>query len=140
MNRRRHVTRLLSAIVTVTALLVGTAAAASAEEGVDVSSWQHPYGAAINWSQVRGSGIDFAFIKATEGPSGSRGDSANGWYAADSHDSMAAGVYHYARPALPLSTAVDQARYFVSVTGTLHGTHDLPPRARPGELGRPGHG
>ena len=32
-----------------------------------------------------------------------------------------------ARPALPLSTAADQARQFVGVTGVLHGALDLPP-------------
>lgn len=37
------------------------------EQGIDVASFQHPNGAAINWSQVAASGIGFAAVKATEG-------------------------------------------------------------------------
>lgn len=37
------------------------------EQGVDVASFQHPNGAAIDWSQVAASGIGFAAVKATEG-------------------------------------------------------------------------
>jgi GH25 family lysozyme M1 (1,4-beta-N-acetylmuramidase) len=37
------------------------------EPGIDVASFQHPNGAAINWSQVAGSGIGFAAVKVTEG-------------------------------------------------------------------------
>ncbi|HUY51736.1 MAG TPA: ricin-type beta-trefoil lectin domain protein [Streptosporangiaceae bacterium] len=50
-----------------------SAAIAGAEQGVDVASYQHPptsqypNGAPINWSQVAGSGIGFAGVKATEG-------------------------------------------------------------------------
>jgi GH25 family lysozyme M1 (1,4-beta-N-acetylmuramidase) len=43
------------------------AAVAGDEQGVDVASFQHPGGAAINWSQVAASGIGFAAVKATEG-------------------------------------------------------------------------
>ena len=34
---------------------------------MDVASFQHPGGAAINWSQVAASGVGFAAVKATEG-------------------------------------------------------------------------
>ncbi len=44
-----------------------SAAIPSDEQGVDVASFQHPGGAAINWSQVAASGIGFAAVKATEG-------------------------------------------------------------------------
>jgi lysozyme len=43
------------------------AAARGAERGVDVASYQHPNGAAINWPRVHASGIGFAAVKATEG-------------------------------------------------------------------------
>jgi GH25 family lysozyme M1 (1,4-beta-N-acetylmuramidase) len=43
------------------------AAVAGDEQGVDVASFQHPGGAAIDWSQVAASGIGFAAVKATEG-------------------------------------------------------------------------
>ncbi len=35
--------------------------------GVDVASFQHPNGAAINWAKVAAAGIQFAAVKATEG-------------------------------------------------------------------------
>jgi GH25 family lysozyme M1 (1,4-beta-N-acetylmuramidase) len=40
---------------------------AGALQGVDVASYQHPNGAAINWAKVAASGIQFAAVKATEG-------------------------------------------------------------------------
>jgi GH25 family lysozyme M1 (1,4-beta-N-acetylmuramidase) len=49
----------------------GRAAAASAiagaVQGVDVASFQHPGGAAINWADVAAAGIQSAAVKATEG-------------------------------------------------------------------------
>jgi lysozyme len=47
--------------------LAPAAAAKGAERGVDVASYQHPNGAAINWPRVHASGIGFAAVKATEG-------------------------------------------------------------------------
>jgi len=38
-----------------------------AAQGVDVASFQHPNGAAIDWQQVAGAGIKFAAVKVTEG-------------------------------------------------------------------------
>jgi GH25 family lysozyme M1 (1,4-beta-N-acetylmuramidase) len=46
---------------------LASAAIAGDEQGVDVASFQHPNGAAINWSQVAASGVGFAAVKATEG-------------------------------------------------------------------------
>jgi GH25 family lysozyme M1 (1,4-beta-N-acetylmuramidase) len=46
---------------------VPSLAAKGAERGVDVASYQHPNGAAINWPRVHASGIRFAAVKATEG-------------------------------------------------------------------------
>ena len=42
-------------------------ALANAIQGVDVASYQHPKGAAINWANVAAAGIKFAAVKATEG-------------------------------------------------------------------------
>ncbi len=105
--------------------LVATALPASALlSGVDVASFQHPGGASIDWAAVKASGQSFAFIKATEGTG-----YTNPYFASDWSASGAAGLYrgayHYARPALPLSTAVDQARYFVSRTGSMTGPADI---------------
>ena len=44
-----------------------TGAIAGAVQGVDVASYQHPGGAAINWADVAAAGIGFAAVKATEG-------------------------------------------------------------------------
>ncbi|MGF7239584.1 MAG: GH25 family lysozyme [Frankia sp.] len=80
--------------------------------GIDVASFQHPNDVAINWPAVRNANIRFAFVKATEGTS-----YTNPYFAADYRDAHSAGIavgaYHYARPALPISTAVSQATYFV---------------------------
>jgi len=98
--------------------------------GPDVSSWQHT-GGAINWSAVAGSGKTFAFVKATEGINGTNPPYTNPYFAGDFAGAGGAGLYrgayHFGRPALPVSTAGDQARQFVGVTGALHGALDLPP-------------
>lgn len=64
-------------------------------KGVDVSSWQHPNGAAIDWEKVADSGITFALVKATQGVG-----YVNPWLARDLDDAAAAGLlvgaYHYA--------------------------------------------
>ena len=104
--------------------------------GIDVASHQHPNGVAINWQQVVSAGHRFAYVKATEGP-GTGTDKCqrrtyytNPYFAADWSGAGAAGLYrgayHYARPQLPLSSAEEQARYFVSVAGPSNGAYDLP--------------
>jgi len=40
---------------------------AGAVQGVDVASYQHPQGAAINWADVAAAGLGFAAVKVTEG-------------------------------------------------------------------------
>ncbi len=114
------------AVVAAVLSVTGVAAPAGALlTGIDVASHQHPGGAAINWSQVRAAGHSFAFVKATEGTT-----YRNPYYGTDFAGAAAVGLfrgaYHYARPAYPLSTAVDQARYFVATTGSLGGPLDLP--------------
>jgi len=44
-----------------------TGALAGAAQGVDVASYQHPGGAAINWADAAAAGIRFAAVKVTEG-------------------------------------------------------------------------
>ena len=98
--------------------------------GPDVSKWQHT-GGSIDWHAVAASGTSFAFVKATEGFDGVNPPYTNPFFASDFAGAGGAGLYrgayHMARPALPLSTAGDQARQFVGVTGVLHGALDLPP-------------
>lgn len=132
MAHHRGSLRWLVSLLIVITMIGGAAADASAGIfGPDVSNWQHPNGAAIDWSAVARSGQQFAFIKATEGPYTGHGYYTNPYFASDWKQAGAVGLYrgayHHARPALPISTtAVAQARYFVSVTGTMHGSHDLP--------------
>jgi len=47
-------------------VLAGAGFAAADITGPDVASYQHPGGASIDWSQVKNSGRNFAFVKATE--------------------------------------------------------------------------
>ena len=109
-----------------------TAGPASAITGIDIASWQHPGGAAINWGSVRSAGHLFAFIKATEGPtSPGEGYYTNPWFSGDWVGAGAAGLlrgaYHYAQPKADPATAIDDARHFISVTGVMNGAADLPP-------------
>jgi GH25 family lysozyme M1 (1,4-beta-N-acetylmuramidase) len=45
----------------------GPSPLAGAVQGVDVASFQHPNGAAINWADVAAAGVGFAAVKVTEG-------------------------------------------------------------------------
>ncbi|MEM6749297.1 MAG: GH25 family lysozyme [Planctomycetota bacterium] len=89
-------------------------------EGIDVSHWQ----GSINWSAVANDGIDFAFMKATEGVGftdarffgNAAGATANDIYMAP---------YHFASPSL--TDAVAEANYFMSVAGDYMGPGFLPP-------------
>ncbi|MCL6454389.1 MAG: 1,4-beta-N-acetylmuramidase [Alicyclobacillus sp.] len=96
------------------------ARSASDAQGIDVSAYQ----GTINWSQVRASGISFAFIKATEGTS-----LTDSLFATNYAQAKAAGVlrgaYHFARPGA--SAAAAQAQYFLHVLEAAGGAVELPP-------------
>ena len=105
----------------------GTAVAATrCATGPDVSRWQHPNGAAINWAKVAAACNSFAIIKATESDWYTNTYFGQDW-AATSTAGLYRGAYHYARPALPVSTAVRQADYYASVVGSVQHAGDLPP-------------
>ena len=125
-SSRRVRTRLLSLALSVAFLTTGVATinvvSAQADTvitGVDVSRWDHsktsayPAGTPIDWVKVKAAGRSFAIIKASE-----RTNYRNPYFANDSAQAKAAGLvvgaYHFARPALPISTARDQARYFIT--------------------------
>lgn len=114
------------AVCTTALVLAATPAFAASNMGPDVSSHQHPNGTSIDWNRVKATGTPFAFVKATEG-----GSYKNPYFVSDWNGIAAAGMvrgtYHYARPQLPLSTAADQARAFISFTGTTVEPGDLPP-------------
>ena len=88
---------------------------ASTVQGIDVASFQHPNGAAINWTQVAGAGYKFAFIKATEGSY-----YVNPYYAGDAGGAKSAGLLtapyafgipNYSGGALQADFALDHANY-----------------------------
>jgi lysozyme len=84
----------------------GVTPAHHAVHGIDVSRWQGQ----IDWQTVRGAGIDFAYIKATEG--GDRVDPMfrQNWAEA-ARAGMPRGAYHYYYFCRP---AEEQARWFIA--------------------------
>lgn len=123
----RLVVSLAASSLVSASLLTATASAAPvAPFGPDVSSWQHPGGAAIDWVKVKAAGNAFAIVKATEGST-----YTNPYYVADIKGAGAAalvvGSYAYVRPALPISTATTQARRFADTVGNLATAGTMPP-------------
>ncbi|MFD5892807.1 MULTISPECIES: lysozyme [unclassified Streptomyces] len=97
----------------------------SGVQGIDVSHWQ----GAINWTSVKAAGIDFAYMKATEGTNFKDARfSAN--YTGSYNAGLIRGAYHFARP--NSSNGATQANYFASNGGgwskdgkTLPGVLDI---------------
>ena len=105
-----------SAVRMSTALRQATATASNTMlNGVDVASFQHPNGAAINWTNVAAAGNKFAAIKATEVDTNFL--YTNPYYAGDAKNAVAAGLYvspyAFAIPNAQGSTAQSQADYAV---------------------------
>jgi GH25 family lysozyme M1 (1,4-beta-N-acetylmuramidase) len=108
----------------------GVATTASAVEGIDVSSAQHPEtkqypkGAPIDWSDVAGAGYKFAFIKATEGSY-----YPNPYYASDLAEAQAAGMFAapYAFAIPNYSGGALQADYLLDNADYAPDGHILPP-------------
>jgi GH25 family lysozyme M1 (1,4-beta-N-acetylmuramidase) len=137
---RRPTAAVLAALLTLSvgagSAFAATAASATGEarfrsadviDGPDVASYQHPYGAKINWRAVARTHKDFAIVKATEGTS-----YRNPWFHRDYRDSRRAGLvrgsYHFARPAYPIErTARHQARFFAAHLGDTRVRDTLPP-------------
>ncbi|WP_182874721.1 GH25 family lysozyme [Microbispora sp. H10670] len=96
--------------------------------GVDVTEYQHPNGAAVNWSQIRQSGITFATLKVTRGT-----NKTNSYFRGDLAASLAQGIatapYHYLTGTS--SNAAAQADFFIDTARaagyTGHRTGELPP-------------
>ncbi|GII24651.1 GH25 family lysozyme [Planosporangium mesophilum] len=96
-----------------TAALTATAPAANAVDGipgVDVSRYQ----GTINWTQVRGAGIQFAYIAATDGPSHTS-DAFSRNYLGAYNAGVIRGAYHFARP--DESSGVQQANHLADNGG-----------------------
>lgn len=95
--------------------------------GIDVARWQHPFGKAIDWQAVRGAGIEFAIVKATESTT-----YVNPYYRQDTDGVRAVGLvrgaYHFARPSRPVvDDARAEARHFARVIARDLGPGSLPP-------------
>ncbi|HEX8361333.1 MAG TPA: GH25 family lysozyme [Longimicrobium sp.] len=99
-----------------TDLPTGPATPDDSLDGIDVSHWQ----GTIDWTAVRGSGVDFAFIKATEGATYADPQFARNWAAAADAGVMR-GAYHYFRPSVD---PVKQAENFLRAARI--GPNDLP--------------
>jgi GH25 family lysozyme M1 (1,4-beta-N-acetylmuramidase) len=117
-----------TAVAAVSVVMSGiTPALAASTAGIDVSHHQ----GTINWTQVHGAGVQFAYIKATEGSSVS--DSAfDTNYVAAYNAGVIRGAYHFALP--DRSSGTTQADYLVANGGawsadgrTLPAAVDLEP-------------
>ena len=106
---------------------VDAAAAAPAYlSGPDVSHYQHDAGPVV-WAQVKSpGGQSFAISKATENTNFTDPFFAAD-YAAEQANGLFRGGYHYARPQLPMTTAVAQADYYAATIGNTQEAGDLPP-------------
>lgn len=101
------------------------APAASYPAGIDVSHYQ----GTITWKSVKAAGIQFAYIKATEGTT-YKDPNFNANYLHAYNNKVIRGAYHFARPNLSSGSA--QATYFAGHGGawsrdnlTLPGMLDL---------------
>jgi GH25 family lysozyme M1 (1,4-beta-N-acetylmuramidase) len=95
--------------------------------GIDVSQWH----GTINWTSVKNAGIQWAYIKATEGTT-VKDANFNAYYPAAFYAGLIRGASHLARP--NLSAGNVQADYFASNGGawsadsqTLPGALDIQP-------------
>jgi GH25 family lysozyme M1 (1,4-beta-N-acetylmuramidase) len=97
----------------------------SSVAGIDISHWQ----GSINWTSVRGAGIEFAWMKATEGTDYTD-PSFDANYPAAHGAGVIRGAYHFARP--DVSSGATQANFFADNGGawsadnlTLPGVLDI---------------
>lgn len=92
--------------------------------GIDVSFFDHPNGAAIDWTAESAGGARFAYVKATENT-----DYTNPYFAADLADAkrsgMFAGAYVFGRPDQPNPAA--QADFFFQHMNWSRDGLTLPP-------------
>jgi lysozyme len=86
-------------------------------QGIDVFDGQ----GAIDWPSVRDAGVEFAFIKATQGTYDTQATFAGNW-AGSASAGVLRGAYHFFDPTEDGAT---QAAHFVSVVGAS--ARDLPP-------------
>ncbi len=118
-----------AAVVLASTLLPGLPASAAAPvylSGPDISHWQHAAGP-VDLAAVKGAGgQSFVISKASENT-----DFTDPFFATDYAGAQANGLvrggYHYARPQLPMSTAIAQADFYAATLGSVQESGDLPP-------------
>lgn len=92
--------------------------------GIDVSSHDHANGKTVDWAKEAKNGLDFAYVKATEGFT-----YENPYYASDYAAAKQAGIftgaYAYGRP--DLGDPIAQADHFVDVMEWTRDGRTLPP-------------
>jgi GH25 family lysozyme M1 (1,4-beta-N-acetylmuramidase) len=112
--RRLLRTLVAGAVTAATAATVlavtGAPAQAATTPGIDVSRYQ----GSINWTSVRNAGIQFAYIKATEGVS-YRDPNFGANYVGAYHAGVIRGAYHFALP--DRSSGAVQANYLANSGG-----------------------
>ncbi|MBV1851345.1 hydrolase [Catellatospora sp. NEAU-YM18] len=87
-----------------------SAVAVTGTPGIDVNTWQ----GSVNWSAAHNAGVQWAYLKATEGTS-VKDPSFNTNYPAAYYAGVIRGAYHLARP--NLSSGTVQADYLASNGG-----------------------
>jgi len=87
-------------------------------KGIDVSHWD----GTIDWASVKGAGVEFAFMKASEGTTFVDPMFATNWSGAAA-SGVVRGAYHFFRPA---DDPIAQADFFVQTAGVPQ-PGDLPP-------------
>jgi lysozyme len=119
--RLRLLVLLVLPVVLLGGLAVPEASAGGGLTGVDVSTYQHDNGRAIDWTAVKRSGRTFSFIKATGGANRTDPWFTREWAAAG-RAGLVRGAYHYADPS---QSADAQAAHVVAVVGSTREQRDL---------------
>ncbi|KAK3805372.1 MAG: glycoside hydrolase family 25 protein [Benniella sp.] len=91
-------------------LLIASVAYCAMPEGIDVSGYQPN----VTWSAVKANGVEFVYIKATEGTTFKSG-AFNSQYTGATQVGLIRGAYHFAQPAS--SSGAAQASFFLANGG-----------------------
>ncbi len=89
-------------------------------KGIDVSHYQ----GSIDWSKVKAAGVEFAFIKATQGTAYSKVDYFRNNAPVALGSGLEVGAYHYGTFST-VPEAITEARYFLSVVKDFKLTYPL---------------
>lgn len=88
-------------------------------QGIDVSKWQ----GTIDWARVKDAGVEYAFIRVSDGVASRDGKFAANWAGAKANGILR-GAYQFFRPAQNIQT---QAQLMIDAIGGTYTPGDLPP-------------